>query len=105
MNTHITVIGGGYLEQLPDERGREAAGVGVVGDHAATAKNRTGALDLPGNTWRDRPAVDRGGDVYLTGDMVAAPGMRAEISINSALLAARGATAALRSGASVVAEP
>ncbi|MCP2316909.1 Phytoene dehydrogenase-related protein [Nocardia amikacinitolerans] len=71
----------------------------------ATAKNRTGAVDLPGYTWRDRPAVDRGGDVYLAGDMVAAPGMRAEISINSALLAARGATAALRSGASAVVRP
>ncbi|OLT43161.1 hypothetical protein BJF85_03720 [Saccharomonospora sp. CUA-673] len=53
----------------------------------ATAKGRTGALDLPGQTWRDRPAIDRGGDVALAGDMVAAPGMRGEISINSALRA------------------
>ena len=35
---------------------------------------RSGALDLPGSTWRDRPAVDRGDGVYLAGDMVAAPG-------------------------------
>ncbi|BCK56651.1 NAD(P)-binding protein [Nocardia wallacei] len=61
----------------------------------AAAKNRTGALDLPGHTWRDRPAIDRGNDVYLVGDMVAAPGMRGEISINSALAAADRATAAL----------
>ncbi|MBW8484291.1 NAD(P)-binding protein [Actinomadura parmotrematis] len=56
---------------------------------SAVAKGRTGALDLPGRTWRDRPAIDRGGGVYLAGDTVAAPGMRGEISINSALAAAR----------------
>lgn len=61
----------------------------------ATAKGRTGALDLPGQTWRDRPAIDRGGDVFLAGDMVAAPGMRGEIAINSALVAAERAVAAL----------
>ncbi|GAA2133221.1 FAD-dependent oxidoreductase [Actinomadura napierensis] len=61
----------------------------------ATAKGRTGALDLPGRTWRDRPAIDRGDGVYLVGDMVAAPGMRGEISINSALSAARLAVARL----------
>lgn len=54
----------------------------------ATARGRTGAVDLPGQTWRDRPQIDRGGGVYLAGDMVAAPGMRGEISINSALTAA-----------------
>ncbi|NLE79001.1 MAG: FAD-dependent oxidoreductase, partial [Rhodococcus sp.] len=54
----------------------------------ATAQGRTGALDLPGRTWRDRPAVERGSDVWLAGDMVAAPGMRGEIAINSALDAA-----------------
>lgn len=57
----------------------------------ATARGRTGALDLPGRTWRDRPAIDRGDGVFLAGDMVAAPGMRGEISMNSALRAAAGA--------------
>lgn len=66
---------------------------------AATAKGRTGALDLPGQTWRDRPAIDRGTDVYLIGDQVAAPGMRGEVSINSALLAARAATRTAKTGA------
>lgn len=61
----------------------------------AIAKGRTGALDLPGQTWRDRPAIDRGDGVYLVGDMVAAPGMRGEISINSAVIAAKAATTAL----------
>lgn len=57
----------------------------------AVARGRSGANDLPGTTWRDRPAIDRGDGVFLAGDMVAAAGMRGEISINSALEAARGA--------------
>lgn len=58
-----------------------------------TARGRTGALDLPGLTWRDRPAVARGDGVFLAGDMVAAPGMRGEITLNSAVTAAAGALA------------
>ncbi|HEY1592726.1 MAG TPA: NAD(P)-binding protein [Solirubrobacteraceae bacterium] len=46
---------------------------------------RTGALDPPGKTWRDRPAVQRGGGVYLAGDMVAAPGCLSEIAWASAI--------------------
>ncbi|MBF6175033.1 NAD(P)-binding protein [Nocardia blacklockiae] len=74
---------------IPDRRSR------TTFHRTATARNRTGALDLPGHTWHDRPAIDRGDDVYLVGDMVAAPGMRGEISINSALIAADRAVAAL----------
>ncbi|WP_093797831.1 NAD(P)-binding protein [Streptomyces sp. Wb2n-11] len=62
----------------------------------ATAKGRTGALDLPGATWRDRPAIDRGDGVFLAGDMVAAPGMRGEIAILSGIRAAEGAVRAVR---------
>ncbi|MGW7268613.1 FAD-dependent oxidoreductase [Streptomyces sp. NPDC054842] len=51
----------------------------------AVARGRTGAVDLPGTTWRDRPAVDRGDGVYLAGDQVAAPGVLSEVSFNSAL--------------------
>ncbi len=50
---------------------------------------RSGALDMPGKTWRDRPAVDRGDGVFLAGDMVAAPGLLAEVSLTSALEASR----------------
>jgi phytoene dehydrogenase-like protein len=57
----------------------------------AVAAGRTGALDLPGRTWRDRPAINRGNGVFLAGDMVAAPGLLGEVSINSAIEAARGA--------------
>ncbi len=49
---------------------------------------RTGALDPPGTTWRDRPAIDRGGGVFLAGDMVAAPGCLSEIAWASAVQAA-----------------
>ncbi|MEU1009511.1 FAD-dependent oxidoreductase [Streptomyces sp. NPDC005890] len=53
----------------------------------AVADGRTGAVDLPGRTWRDRPAVDRGDGVYLVGDQVAAPGVLSEVSFNSAVTA------------------
>jgi NAD(P)-binding Rossmann-like domain len=52
-------------------------------------RGRTGALDLPGQTWRDRPAVDRGDGVFLAGDMVAAPGLLSEVSWASAVEASR----------------
>jgi phytoene dehydrogenase-like protein len=55
---------------------------------------RSGAVDPPGSTWRDRPAIDRGDGVYLVGDMVAAPGLLAEVSWASALEASRLALAA-----------
>lgn len=51
----------------------------------ALAQGRTGALDRPGTTWRDRPAIDRGEGVYLAGDMVAAPGVLSEVSFTSAI--------------------
>ncbi|MFE4665410.1 NAD(P)-binding protein [Streptomyces sp. NPDC056716] len=53
----------------------------------ALANGRTGAVDLPGTSWRDRPAVDRGAGVYLVGDEVAAPGVLSEVSFTSALTA------------------
>jgi phytoene dehydrogenase-like protein len=50
---------------------------------------RSGALDRPGQTWRDRPAVTRGDGVFMAGDMVAAPGLLCEVSWASAVEAAR----------------
>jgi phytoene dehydrogenase-like protein len=70
---------------LPGWRGR------VMWRREATANHRTGALDLPGFTWRDRPAIDRGDGIWLAGDSVAAPGLLSEVSVNSALTAARAA--------------
>jgi hypothetical protein len=53
---------------LPERAGRE------TWRRRQIMKDRTGALDLPGQTWHDRPAVDRGDGVFLAGDMVAKPG-------------------------------
>ncbi len=54
---------------------------------------RSGALDLPGTRWRDRPAIDRGDGVFLCGDSVAAPGLLSDPGVTSALEAARLAVA------------
>ncbi|WP_326766933.1 NAD(P)-binding protein [Streptomyces sp. NBC_01591] len=54
----------------------------------AVSSGRTGAVDRPGTTWRDRPAIDRGNGVFLAGDQVAAPGLLSEVSFNSGLEAA-----------------
>jgi hypothetical protein len=54
---------------------------------------RSGALDFPGQTWEQRPAVERGDGVFLVGDMVAAPGLLSEVTWASGVAAARGAVA------------
>jgi phytoene dehydrogenase-like protein len=59
---------------------------------------RTGALDLPGKTWRDRPAIDRGGGVFLAGDMTAGTGILSEIAWSSGRQAGLLALAAARVG-------
>ncbi len=46
---------------------------------------RSGALDRPGTTWRDRPRVERGDGVFLCGDLVAADGCLSEVSFASAI--------------------
>jgi phytoene dehydrogenase-like protein len=61
----------------------------------AFANGRTGAVDLPGTSWRDRPAIDRGDGVWLVGDSVAAPGLLAEVALNSARSAAADAAVKL----------
>jgi hypothetical protein len=53
----------------------------------AIVDGQSGALDRPGTTWRDRPAIDRGDGVWLAGDFVAAPGLLAEVSWSSAVTA------------------
>ncbi|MFE9556829.1 NAD(P)-binding protein [Streptomyces sp. NPDC006703] len=62
----------------------------------ALAAGRTGAVDPPGTTWRDRPAIDRGHGVYLAGDQVAAPGVLSEVAFNSAMGAASMALKSLK---------
>jgi phytoene dehydrogenase-like protein len=74
---------------LPERRGRE------TWRRRQVMKGRTGALDMPGTSWRDRPAIERGDGVFLVGDMVAAPGLLSEVSWASAVQAAELAVAAL----------
>lgn len=60
----------------------------------ARVTDESGALDLPGSTWRDRPSVDRGDGVSLVGDMVAAPGLLSEVTHHAALAAVSALTGA-----------
>jgi phytoene dehydrogenase-like protein len=46
-----------------------------------------GAVDLPGTTWRDRPAVSRGNALAVATDQSAAPGLLAEVGVTAAQLA------------------
>jgi hypothetical protein len=64
---------------------------------------RTGAIDPPGKTWRDRPAIDRGDGIFLAGDMVAAPGCLSEIAWASGVQAGELAVAAARGTTTTVA--
>lgn len=47
----------------------------------------TGAIDLPGTTWRNRPPVSRGNTLTVATDQSAAPGLLAEVGITAAQLA------------------
>jgi phytoene dehydrogenase-like protein len=47
----------------------------------------TGAIDLPGTTWRDRPAIRRSNALAVATDQSAAPGLLAEAAITAAQLA------------------
>jgi len=57
----------------------------------AVVEGQSGALDMPGYRWQDRPAIDRGDGVWLCGDYVAAPGLLAEVAWASAVAAGRAA--------------
>lgn len=58
----------------------------------------TGAVDLPGTTWRDRPAIHRGGDLYVATDQSAAPGVFAEVGAAAAVEAVAALSAATAAG-------
>jgi hypothetical protein len=63
----------------------------------ALVRQSTGALQLPGTSWRDRPPVEYRPDVWLAGDWVAADGHLAEVSCASAVEAATAAVSRLAS--------
>ncbi|MGH2871626.1 MAG: FAD-dependent oxidoreductase [Solirubrobacteraceae bacterium] len=75
------------LERMLDRSFQEWRGR-VTWRRRQVMDGRSGALDPPGTSWRDRPAIDRGGGVYICGDQVAAPGCLAEVSFVSAIEAA-----------------
>lgn len=50
---------------------------------------RTGAVDYPGQSWRDRPGIEQAQGVFLVGDSVAAEGLLSEVSFSSAREGAR----------------
>lgn len=75
---------------MPDWRTR------VEWRRRAALTEATGAVDLPGSTWRDRPAIAHADGVWLAGDWVASPGHLAEVSATSAVTAAAHAVAATR---------
>jgi phytoene dehydrogenase-like protein len=70
---------------LPDRRAR------TTWRRRLVMNGRSGALDAPGTTWRDRPALARGDGVFLAGDWTAAPGLLSEVAWASAVEASRAA--------------
>lgn len=63
-----------------------------------SVEGAAGAVDLPGQTWRERPRIDYGGGVFLAGDWVAAPGHLSDVACASASEAARKAVAFSKKG-------
>jgi hypothetical protein len=61
----------------------------------ASVHEASGALDLPGTTWRDRPEVRWADGISLCGDWLAAPGHLSEVSFHSAVEAAAASVGAL----------
>jgi hypothetical protein len=68
----------------------------VVWRRSHVVADSSGAVDPPGTTWRDRPGVEQGEDRFLAGDAVAAPGILAEVAVNSGIEAGRRAASASR---------
>ena len=64
----------------------------------AVVSEASGALDLPGQTWRDRPSIEQRDELWLAGDWVGAPGHLSDVSCTSAVHAARAAQRVVTSG-------
>jgi phytoene dehydrogenase-like protein len=62
-------------------------GAAVRWQRSSVRTDCTGAVDLPGTTWRDRPAISRGNGLAIATDQSAAPGLLAEAAITAAQLA------------------
>lgn len=55
---------------------------------------QTGAVDLPGTAWQDRPAVRRSPTLAVATDQSAAPGLLSEVGVSAALSAVEALTCA-----------
>ncbi len=91
------VAGIGEGEAVDTARGRIEAAMDVgykgwrnraVWQRKGVTRNTVGPCEMPGTTWRDRPAIDRGHGRWLIGSHVAAPGILAETCFESAKTAA-----------------
>lgn len=73
----------GRVERLLDQTwpGWRAA---VRWRQSAMRANCAGAVDLPGTTWHDRPAVHRGDTLAVATDQSAEPGLLSEVAIAAA---------------------
>jgi protoporphyrinogen oxidase len=78
---------GGRLGPWP--AGLSEAIAAVRWHRSAMRTHCTGAIDLPGTTWQDRPAVSRGSTLTVATDQSAAPGLLAEVGVAAAQLALR----------------
>jgi phytoene dehydrogenase-like protein len=61
----------------------------VVWQRGSVRVNCTGAVDLPGTTWHDRPAIGHGRHLKIATDQSAAPGLLAETAVAAAQQAVR----------------
>jgi hypothetical protein len=59
----------------------------VQWQRSAVRVHCTGAIDMPGTTWHDRPAVRRSNTLTVATDQSAAPGLLAEVGIAAAQVA------------------
>ena len=56
------------------------------------SEGRSGAVELPGLSWQERPAIQRSPNHFLIGDAVRAPGLLSEVAVESAVQAATAVT-------------
>jgi hypothetical protein len=78
------------VRQPARERVEQDGAARVAADaHAPHVAIELAALEEPGTTWRDRPAIDRGDGVLIAGDWAAAPGLLSEVAWASAAEAGR----------------
>jgi hypothetical protein len=101
----VVGMGGSGSGEL-GQAGLEQSGVDVGEQHRVVAAGVGEPVAVCAGDAGDEPVgAEAASVVYLAGDLVAAPGMRGEVSINSALVAARLASDHTRRPRSAAAGP